>query len=140
MSFVKRECIIPTLYCGSDKTLPTSRDKNYIRHGSSADCIKIGIGAGIHIEREKSLPQDSLQRIKYVGEVHETNFKKKRIVNTDRLIEVCKDMEKDEIEKLLKSVLKKKGGGLDKRAYNSTLLYLYSNGNSELPQCQKIET
>lgn len=134
-------CAIPAVYCGDGDTLPTKRDAEhyYYRFGTRSECLKKGFGAGTHIERKSGLPDDSLQQIKYVGPVHEKNFKRHGISSLTQLTARYRSS-KVNVEKELSDILKKKGGGLDKRAYNSTLLYLHRHGVSKLPQCKKIGT
>jgi len=128
-------------YCGNDDKPPkgAKNDAYYSGKGTRAACLKAGIGVGIYIERDKKLPANSLQKIKYVGEKHEKKFKKVGITNTDELVKKMKKKTIPEKEKILKRVLVKKGGLLDVRAYNSTLLYLYRHGNGDLPSCKKMK-
>lgn len=134
-------CAIPAVYCGDGDTLPTKRDAEhyYYRFGTRSECLKKGFGAGTHIERKAGLSDDSLQQIKYVGPVHEKNFKRHGIASLTQLLTRYKKHSSG-IEDELSDILRKKGGGLDKRAYNSTLLYLHRHGVSKLPQCKKIGT
>jgi hypothetical protein len=135
-------CAIPAVFCGDGDSLPTKKDAEhfYFRFGTRSECLKKGIGAGTHIERKTKLPDSSLQQIKYVGEIHEANFKRAGIKTVTELVRYAKGKSSDEIEEELMSILTKKGGGLDKRAYNSTLLYLYRHGVGNLPPCRKIPT
>jgi hypothetical protein len=103
--------------------------------------MKKGIGAGINIERKKGLPETSLQQIKYVGETYEAKFKRMapRIKNTTELIAFGRRSSATVINALLKKIFNRKSGGLDRRAYNSTLMFLYRNGNSKIPKCIEID-
>lgn len=140
MSFNPQSCIIPEIWCGNSSTPPKTKGKKYIRAGSRYECLKKGIGSGIHQERRKKLPNSSLQQIKYVGETYETNFRGVGISNIPQLIREMKNKTSKEVETLLKRILTKSDGKLDTRAYNSTLLFLYQNGNSGLPSCVVIKS
>lgn len=135
-------CVIPTVYCGNKKSVPKKSIENntiYVRRGTSYECMSKGFGAGIISEKLKKLPSNSLQRIKYVGDTYERNFKGKNIKNTDQLISCVKSLKSEQVKKLLSAVFRKKDGVIDKRAYNSTLVFLYKNGiYSNLPKCTKI--
>jgi len=148
------ECSIPTVYCGKKKKIPTREkgvDTYYIRKGAPHECVSKGFGAGMAVEMAKHLPANSLQRIKYVGDVYESNFKKEKINNTTSLIKYSQTLSSPELKSFLESVLVKKSGKgsikesknaviIDMRAYNSTLLYLYKNGiYKNLPSCSKIK-
>jgi hypothetical protein len=141
--FNPSECSIPTVYCGKKKKIPTREkdaDTHYIRKGTAHECVSKGFGAGINSERAKYLSKNSLQRIKYVGEIFESNFKKKNIYNTDMLIVFSKTLTTSGLKGFLEGVFIKKGGTIDRRAYNSTLLFLYRNGvYANLPSCTLIK-
>ena len=140
MSFKPKECAIPTVWCG--KGNPPSRKRSgdvyYYKTGSRYECMQKGFGSGMYSEKSKLLPEYSLQHIKYVGETYEKRFKSKGVNDTVQLITFVRDQSVEEIEGLLSRIFAKKGGGIDKRAYNSTLMYLYHNGNHLLPKCHKI--
>jgi len=71
------ECAIPTVWCGRGNP-PKRRagdDKYYYKTGDRYECMQKGFGAGMHTERKKNLPENSLQQIKYVGDVYEKKFK-----------------------------------------------------------------
>lgn len=141
--FNPKKCVIPTIYCGKDKIVPETIHNNtkYIRHGTSYECMTKGFGAGLIAEKLKNLPANSLQRIKYIGDIHEANFKKSGIHTTTQLISRVKKLKTNAVEKLLKNILKRKNGTLDTRAYNSSLLFVYQNGVSiNLPQCVNIKS
>lgn len=133
MPLDKSKCKIPKVWCGNGNP----KNKEYIRNGTKYECMKQGFGAGSATERLKHLPANSLQRIKYIGEKMEANFKKEKITSIPSLITRCKKMTPDGIEKLLKRTLKKEGGSLDGRAYNSTILFLDAN-HIDTPQCKKL--
>ena len=135
-------CTIPTVYCGTKKSVPkkTKNNTRYVRKGTNYECMTKGFGAGMAMEKLKKLPLNSLQRIKYVGETYELNFKKKNVNNIDQLINHIRNLKKEKVSTFLKSVFRKKDGVIDQRAYNSTLVFLYENGvHANLPQCSKIK-
>lgn len=138
MSFDIRECAIPETWCG-DKPIP-KRDPNsltyYYRDGTKHECLQKGIGVGKNMS--KNLPANSLQQIKYVGDKYESNFKANGILDLGRLFIHVRDLSPPQKEKFFKDIFTMKNGKLDKRAYNSTLAYLYNHGTFDLPKCRKI--
>jgi hypothetical protein len=140
MSFDIDECAIPTKWCGNGA--PPKRKpgdmKYYTGVGSRYDCMKIGFGAGMSKEKKRNLPSNSLQQISYVGDVYEKKFKKVGIRNLDDLRREITSRTTRESAGLLKRIFTKKGGVLDKKAYNSTVMYFYSHGVGSLPRCSKI--
>jgi hypothetical protein len=111
----------------------------YLRKGTAEECMKKGFGAGMMNEKTKNLPSSSLQKIKYIGETHEDNFKSKRIGTTTALLNFAKSHSENEVKELLSKVLKKKGGaGLDGRAYNSVIMWLYGKGVKDVPECKAL--
>lgn len=139
MSYNIQKCAIPSKYCG-DGPVPTIIKDNikYIGKGTAGECMKKGFGIGMYTEKTKSLPALSLQRIKYVGEVHDGNFRSKGVTTTTQLLNKMRPLSTTQKESFLHSVLTKKGGDLDKKAYNSVIVFLYSNGINSLPVCSKI--
>lgn len=138
MSFDPNECAIPTTYCG-DGPVPRfvrGDDVYYTGRGSRAECLRKGIGVGAAKEREKDLPGNSLQRIKYIGPKYEENLVSEGIRNTSQLMnEIRRDVDGtfDKIKRALS-----KGGNIDYRAYNSVLMYVYRAGGTNLPPCKKL--
>jgi len=133
MPLNKSACRIPKVWCGNGN----KKTGEYIRNGTKYECMKQGFGAGSYTERLKTMPTNSLQRIKYVGEKMEKRLKKQKIATIPALINRCKNMTPQGIEKLLKSTLVQENGSLDGRAYNSVILFLYAN-RIETPQCKKL--
>lgn len=133
--FNPKECEIPKVWCGKG-----TRPSAYSKTGTPYDCMKIGFGAGMHSERNKHLPPNSLQNIKYVGETFEKRFVKRKIPNIPSLLKFATKSSKTQIENLLKEVFTRSNNGLDNRAYNSTLMYLYGHGiaSIKIPKCSKI--
>ena len=139
--FKKEDCYLPTVWCGESDTLPKKgkNDTYYYKVGSRYECLKQGFGAGTHTERKQSLPVKSLEQIKYIGELHNKAFEAEGIKNVDQLVREMSTKSAAGIEGFLKRVLAKSNGVVDMRAYNSVLLYLYRNGNSNLPPCKKVK-
>lgn len=137
-NFNPKKCIIPEIWCGNSKVPPNKKDKVYYKTGSRYECMKKGFGSGMNSEKKNNLPENSLQNIKYIGDVHEGNFKKAGINTIANLIAEMRSRTSKDVEKILKKILLKSNNIPDQKAYNSTLLFLYNNGNSNLPQCIKI--
>ena len=115
----------------------------YTKVGSRYECMQKGYGAGMYGEKKKGLPRTSLQQIKYVGETYEDNFKRNGIATTTQLISKLKGQPKSAIQNAIRRSVTKKGGVVDKRAYNHCLAYLYVHGINEesgknLPPCYRI--
>ena len=136
--FNPNKCTIPVVWCGEAQNPPKNLDSKYYKIGSRYECLKKGVGAGFQQNQRKYLPHNSLRQIKYVGEIHEKQFINVGINSTDQLIKEMKNKTSKEVHNLLKRILTKSDGKLDVKAYNSTLLFLYQNGNSGLPSCVKI--
>ena len=134
------DCAIPSVWCGNG-SMPKRKkgDETFYRKtGDRLECMKKGFGAGKYTERDSHLPAGSLQKIKYVGEIFEEKFKKEGINTIPQLLKKMGKLTPKNIETILKKVFTRKGGGIDKRAYNSTLVYLYRHGTGNLPSCSKI--
>jgi len=139
MSYIEN-CSIPAVWCGKGN-IPSRKhedEKYYIRRGTPYECMKVGIGAGIYSERKKDISSHSLQNIKYIGDVYENNFKKENIHNLEELLEYMGTHSIPQIKKNLIRVFTKKGGIVDQRAYNSTLMFVYKRNFKDLPPCFKI--
>lgn len=139
-SFNLSECAIPTYWCGTSEIPPKSKDPlmRYLRAGTRTECLRIGVGVGKYSTLKKDLAPTSLQQIKYVGEAYEESFRRAGFNNTTELLAYARIRPPSEIEKLLKRVFTKSSNVLDARAYNSTLVFLYKNGVSSLPKCNRI--
>lgn len=147
MAFDPTKCLLPTIWCGKGP-LPTSAEKRvdrknnvkYVKEGSKEECVQKGFGAGMFSERAKSLPDTSLQKIKYVGETYEKNFKTVRIETTLDLLTFARGSPTKSILDLILKVTTKKDGKIDHKAYNSILLWLYNNGvdSSKIPSCHRL--
>ncbi len=139
MSFKVEDCIIPKVWCGKGNRPKRNSDTYYYKNGSRYECMRQGFGAGMYSERNKNLSANSLRHIKYVGDVFEQRFRKRGIATTTNLVKKMKEKSTNEIEKFLKRVFTRSNGGLDRRAYNSTILYLYRHGVRKVPKCSKIK-
>lgn len=143
MPFRFEDCAIPVLWCGDDDNIPKRKSKDetyYYATGTRSQCVKKGYGAGKYETLREGLPKGSLQYIKYVGDKYESNFKKEGVRNLTELTTRIRSLDSTGIKRLLTKVFTQKGGKLDKRGYNSTLMYLYRNGIDSriLPSCHKI--
>ena len=135
MSFNIEKCAIPTIWCG--KGAPPKRKglKWYAKTGSRYECMKKGFGAGAASERKKYIPNDSLQQIPYIGDVYERKFKRAGIPDISQLLHEAENHNKNSLKSLLQKIFTRKRGGLDKRAYNSTIVFLYQHGIGHIPPC-----
>ena len=135
MSFRRRNCAIPRLWCGNGKVNFRKKvnDGFYSREGTRYECLKIGFGAGKHSLENPS--STSLKNIKYIGEIYEDSFRRKDIGSLKELKRVSKKMTVNDFKRLLQQILKKKDGTVDNRAYNSVLIYLDDVGIKKLPAC-----
>lgn len=142
MSFKYSKCSIPTVWCGNGKMPKKTKTASsyYSKKGTRAECLKKGFGAGAASERLKTLSKHSLQRIKYVGPTYEERFQEHTITNTKAIIAFGKAHTTQQLSDLLHEIFLKSNGVIDKKAFNSTLMYLYDNGvsRSRLCPCKKI--
>lgn len=136
MSFNKNQCIIPTIYCG--KGSKPKDKKEYIREGDRYECLQKGFGAGMWKQRKQDIGEYSLLQITYVNEKIETNFKNNGIRNLKQLQNEMKKMNENQKKKFLKKVCKI-NNSVNKKAYNSILLYLNDNKVKKLPKCYGLE-
>ena len=143
MSFRLADCAIPSVWCGKSSTPPKTKPGDMVRYtgpGSRYECMQKGYGAGMYGEKNKGLPKTSLRQIKYVGETYEANFKRNGISSTTQLVSQFKGKHKTTIQNTIRKSVTKKGGVVDKKAYNHCLVYLYfhGTGGEKLPPCYKI--
>lgn len=134
--FDPRRCYAKSVWCGKEP-MPTQAKNNviYQRPGTGYECLKKGVGTGVYEERRKGVPANSLLKIKYVTEAQEQRFIEKHISNQQDLIRFASLSKVSKIRKFLYKYLVTKDGGLDQRAYNSVVLFLYMAGVSPLPDC-----
>ena len=142
-SFNPKKCLVPTFWCGKGDMPKEADYKNNLRYtslGTRDQCVQKGFGAGMSAEKSKNLPENSLQKIKYVGEVFEKNFMKNGIANTTDLIDFANRSNRSGIDKKITVVCTKKDLRVDYRAYNHILLWLYDNGipSSKIPWCREL--
>ncbi len=143
MSFKLEYCAIPTVWCGKSNTPPSTKPRDMIRYtdtGTRYECMQQGYGAGMYGEKKKGLPKTSLRQIKYVGEVYEANFKRNGISTTTQLVNKLRGKSKSVIQNTIRKAVTKKGGAIDKKAYNHCLVYLYFHGvyGRILPSCYRL--
>ncbi len=143
MSFRLSDCAIPSVWCGKSANPPKTKPSDMVRYtgpGSRYECMQKGYGAGMYGEKNKGLAKTSLRQIKYVGEIYEANFKRNGISTTTQLISKLKGQPKTTIQNIVKRSVTKKGGVVDRRAYNHCLAYLYSHGvgGEMLPPCYRL--
>lgn len=139
------KCLIPTVWCGGDdaRTYPFKDPQNnvvYKRKGTNHECLKKGIGVGYQKAISKDLHPDSIIGIKYIGVTYLESFSKRGLKTKKDLINYAKKSTRKTLTSLLVSVLTKSNGELDKKAYNSVIVFLIDNKvpNSKIPQCHKI--
>ena len=141
MSFRLADCAIPSVWCGKSNTPPKTKPVDMIRYtrpGSRYECMQQGYGAGMYSEKKKGLPKTSLRQIKYVGEVYEANFKRNGISTITHLVNKLRGKSKSVIQNTIRKAVTKKGGVIDKKAYNHCLVYLYFHGVNALPSCYRL--
>lgn len=142
MSFKSKHCKIPTVYCGKKDEMPTTSTNNsvYTEKGTPYTCLRKGVGFGMNEEKKKHLLKYSLQHIPYIGPIYDDNFINLDIKSTAQLLKYAKSHTKEEIEELLDAVFTKSNSVIDRKAYNSTLMYLYEHGinDKKLPTCIKM--
>lgn len=141
MAFDPEKCYIPTVYCGNaDQKYPYFENNNkYLRTGTPFECMKKGFGAATAIENKKKVASTSLQQIRYVGPYFEQSFYRENIRTLSSLLTYVRTNTPEAIEAMLSRVFRNKNGSPNTRGINSTLLYLYRNGNSRLPPCREID-
>jgi hypothetical protein len=135
--FKIEDCQIPSVWCGKGN-IPRKTKVRYSRTGTRFECMKKGFGAGMNTEKMKYLPEDSLQRIRYIGKKYEDNFGTFGYRTTKDLIRGMKSKSQEEMESELLIICKKSTGAVDWKAYNSTIEYLYLNGVRHTPNCRRI--
>lgn len=133
-----KSCGIPTVYCGKGKIPKNTMDYKYTGKGTPFECMKKGYGAGMYTQHKKSLPANSLQQIKYVGETYEKKFKRRGIRTTTKLISHAGELSTEYLKELLQTVFMKKNGVVDRKAYNSCIVFLYRHGVGHIPKCLRI--
>ena len=138
MSFNKSNCVIRKTYCGNGNVPKDTSTQKYSRKGTPYECMQKGYGVSYWIQRKKTLSQNSLQQIIYIGPVFEKNFKKHKIYSQMSLINKLEPLSMTEKKKLLTSICKRKNGGIDQRAFNSVVLFLHQKRVKNLPSCKIV--
>lgn len=136
MKKFRKRCEIPKIWCGNGE----NPGGQYKRKGTRTECLRKGFGVGAAIERKKTLPKNSLQHIYYVGPKFEAKFKKNGIKSTKSLLKKANNLSKPQLQKLLTKICKNKSGNIDRRVYNSVIIFLLNNNITmqKLPKCKKI--
>ena len=139
MAFRFSECAIPTVWCGKGARPARDPEKEtrYKKVGSRTECMQKGFGAGKYTEIGKRLPNNSLERIKYVNGDHVQEFRDQDITTTTQLINFAQNHTTEELQTLLRDVFGH-GNTLEKKPHNAVLMYLYRHGVGELPRCSRI--
>jgi hypothetical protein len=135
------KCYIPTVYCGNkEKKYPyVEKDNRYLGQGTPHQCMRKGFGASIARENKKNIPVSSLQNIRYVGPKFEEAFQKEGIATLNQLLIFIQNNPVQTTKTMLERVFRNANGSLNGKGFNSTLLYLYRNGNKQLPGCVDID-
>ena len=132
-------CLIPTVYCGKGNIPRKKNGKRYVRRGTPTECLRQGLGAGIYQEKNKQLDQHSIMNIKYVGEYYERKFRRQNISSLADLKNHVINMNPTQINTFLEIVCKNRQGHVDKRVFNSVVLFLYLEGIRWVPNCKYID-
>jgi hypothetical protein len=138
MSFDPNQCDIPSVWCGKRTRPKTGNGKRYTRNGTPYECMQQGFGAGHYTERNRRLPNNSLLQLKYVTDIHEQRFIEYGINTKNDLLNHLNNLNQSEKRELLEYIFTS-NNTLDKKAYNSTLMFLYNQSMQTLPNCSYIE-
>lgn len=139
MVFNTRDCYIKTVWCGKGpRPREIRNNKKYTGKGTSYQCLRQGLGAGMYTERKKTLAASSLQNISYVGDVTERKFRARNITSIPQLLMRMRGMDANGKKNFLRLALRKEEGGFDGRAYNSILLFLNTRNIRRLPECKRL--
>jgi len=134
-------CKIPTVYCGmQDKQYPYyDKNNKYVRQGTQSECMRKGFGASMAIQTKKSLREDNLQQIRYVGTKFNDNFIAEGIRTIPELLNRARILSIPFLDRLLRKVFTNANGTLNGKGYNSVILFLYDNGLRNLPECDLLQ-
>ena len=139
MVFNKSACLVRKVYCGNGKVPPDTATVKYSRKGTQYECLRKGYGIADWEHRNKSLSKNSLQRIMYIGPKYEENFKKLKIYSTKSLVTKTAGLTKEEKKALVAKGCRRENGSVDQRAFNAVILFLYNQGQQELPSCKIVK-
>lgn len=132
--------MIPTIWCGAADAVPAGR--GYARVGTRHECLKKGFGAGKYAEQRRHFPATSLRQIAYIGEVYAQRFADVGVNTLAQLAGAVNALpDALAVRAYLVPKLTRAGhGGLDRKAYNSVLLWLHAHGvpPDQLPVCRNI--
>lgn len=140
MVFDPEACAIPTVWCG-DGDIPERKRGDqvyYSRIGTKTECMRKGVGVGMHKEIDKTLDTTSLRRIKYVNEKHEKRFQDNGINNSEALLDWGVIHSEEDMRNMFVEVFTT-NGVLNKKAFNSVLMYMHAGHVNNLPSCEIIE-
>jgi hypothetical protein len=139
MPFAEKDCYIKTVWCGKGpKPVGLTKGKKYTKKGTSFECLRQGIGAGVYTERKKNLAATSLQNISYVGDLTERKLRARGIRTIAQLLTRLRGLDANGKRDFLRRALRKEEGGYDGRAFNSILVFAHSRGVTRLPPCKKL--
>jgi len=128
--FKRDECIEKDrVWCGKKEN-----NVSKLRKGSSYECFRKGYGAGMYNEIKKDLDKNDLRNIKYIGERYYKRFLKENVKNLNDILFVAKNFP-HLLTKFLSKILKDKNGNIDKRAFNSVLLFIDDNNVKIIGRC-----
>ena len=134
------DCLIPSVYCGKGNIPRKKGNKRYVRRGTASECLVLGIGAGIYQERNKNLDRGSVMNIKYVGDYYERKFRNRNIRSISDLKRYVRNRRSSEIKGFLEEISRNRQGRVDKRVFNSVVLFLYLEGVYWVPDCKYIRS
>ena len=141
MAFRFSDCAVPTVWCGNGAVpqRDPESDTRYRRAGTRVECMRKGFGAGKYTEISRRLPAHSLRKIKYLSVDHDARLRDAGITRLNHLVHYAQTHAPEEINEFLQEIFTQGGTQpLDRKAYNSTLVYLYRHGVGELPRCTRI--
>jgi hypothetical protein len=136
MAFDPTACFARSVWCGKAAMPNQPKDDTiYTAVGTPYQCMQKGFGAGMSSERKKSLPVGSLQHIKFIGPTHEACFGRNGIQDQQALLAFARSKSTPKIKRMLSKCLTNKNGTVDRRAFNSVALFLYTKQIRNTPDC-----
>jgi len=131
--FNRDRCKIKRVWCGNGD-IPND---DYSHVGTQAECLKVGFGAGMAIERSKHIEKYSLYHIPYMNERVHDKLEDIGIYTLNDLIYGMKILTAKEKYYFLIEVLTHRNK-LNRKLYNSILLFLDDNNVTKLPVCEPV--